>query len=183
MLSIPLLSPFTNISNCLDAERYHTSLVIGSAMRFLYSIMIPVMRFRMAWMYLLLDVSDKGYTLLCLGISIVLNCSLTMIYFTASAVNIFGNMCVLGCRFQSSIWIWGIIYSCTSFTLVSYTDLRNITIGGGSLTLGILVVLGSDDVGSVVLFLVASENIADGFLSAFKVFSFKGVKGCVGWIL
>ena len=32
-------------------------------------------------------------------------------------------------------------------------------------------------------FLVASENIADGFLSAFKVFSFKGVKGCVGWIL
>ena len=87
MPSIPLLSPFTNISNCLDAERYHTSLVIGSAMRFLYSIMIPVMRFRMALMYLLLDVSDKGYTLLWLGISIVLTSSLTMISCSASDFN------------------------------------------------------------------------------------------------
>ena len=150
--SIPIFRPFMSLPNSLNYERSHTSLVLGSAIRCLYYIMLLVMGFSMAMMYSLVYVSDKGYTLLCLGISIVLNCSLTMIYFTASAVNIFGNMCVLGCRFQSSIWIWGIIYSCTSFTLVSYTDLRNITIGGGSLTLGISVVLGSDDVGSVVLF-------------------------------
>ena len=65
--SIPLFSPLMSISNSLDAECSHTSLVLGSAIRCLYSIMLPVMGFRMALMYLLVAVYDKGYTLFCLG--------------------------------------------------------------------------------------------------------------------
>ena len=53
-------SPFTIIPNSLDAKHYHTSPVLGSAMRCLYSIMLPVMGFRMSFMYLLISMSDKG---------------------------------------------------------------------------------------------------------------------------
>ena len=110
----------------------------------------------------------------------VLTSSLTMIACTASALNRFWYLCVLSCRFRRSIWIGGIISSCASSTLVDSTALRYSTLGGGSLTLGILVVLGLADVVSSVVFVVSSENIADISLSAVKVLSFKCEKGCVG---
>ena len=47
------------------------------------------------------------------------------------------------------------------------------TLGGGSLTLVISVVMGLSDVGSAVVFVVASENIADSYLGAVKVLSLK----------
>ena len=145
----------------LDAERSHTSLVLRSASRRMYSTMITVMGFRMAFMFSLVAVTDKVNTLLWLGISIVLNISLTMISCTASDFNRVRYLCVLSCHFQRSVWIGGLISSCTSSNLVAYTALRGSTFGGGSLTLGSLVVLGLSDVGSTVVFVVASENILD----------------------
>ena len=145
-----LFIPFMSLPNYFDAERSHTSLLLGSEMRCLYSIMLPVMGFSMVLIYSLVSVSDKGYTLLWLGISVVFNISLTIIYCTDSALKRVGYLCVLSFRFQSSAWIGILIYSCTSSTLVASTALRDSTLGGGTLTLGSLVVLGLADIGSAV---------------------------------
>ena len=134
MPSIPLFSPFMCLKNSLDAERYHTSLVLRSTMRCMYAVMLPMMGFRMALIYSLVAVYNKGYTLLWLGISIGLNSPLTIISFTASDLNFVGYMCVIICRLQSSICIEGLISSCTSSNLVAYTTLQDSTLGGGSLT-------------------------------------------------
>ena len=45
-----------------------------------------------------------------------------------------------------------------------------------------MVVLGLADVGKSVVFVVASDNIADSSLSDVKVLSFKGDNGCVGCV-
>ena len=81
-----------------------------------------------------------------LGIYIVLTSSLTMIACTASVLNRVGYICVLGCCFQRSVWIVGLISYRTYSTLVDYTALRDSTLDGGSLTLRSLVVLGLADV-------------------------------------
>ena len=154
MVSVPSITFFTplmSLLNSLDAERSHTSLVLGSTMRCLYSIMLPVMGFNMALMYSLLAISDKGYNLLWSGIYIVLTSSLIMIAWTFSALNRVGYLCVLSFRFQLSVWIGGPIYSWTSSTLIPSIALRDSTLGGGSLTLRSLVVLGLSDVGSAVV--------------------------------
>ena len=62
---IPLFIPFMSLPNSLDSERSHTSLVLGSTMSCLYSIMLIVLGFSIAFMYLLVSVSDKVYTMLC----------------------------------------------------------------------------------------------------------------------
>ena len=149
-------------------------------MRCLYSIILHMMW--LALMYLLVAMSDKGYTLLWSGISFVLTRSLTMIACTDSALNHVGYLCVIGCRFQRSVWIGDLISSRTSSTLVSSTALWDSTLGGGSLTLGSYVLLGLADVGSAVVFVAASENIAGNSLIAVKVLLFKGTRGCIGCV-
>ena len=109
---------------------------------------MPVMGFNLRAIPAMLAVHDKGYTLLWLGISIVLNSSIAMIACTDSALNRFGYMCMLGCSFQRSVWIGGLICSRSSYTLVASTALRDYTLGGGTLNLGSSVVLGLADVGS-----------------------------------
>ena len=138
----PLFSPFVSLPNSLDSKRSHTYLVLSSAMRCLYSIMLPVMGFMMSLMHSLVSVSDKGYTLLMLGIYIVLTSSLTMIACNSSALICVGYLFVLVCRFQRSVWIGGLISSHTSSTLVASTAFQDSTLGGGSLALGIFAVLG-----------------------------------------
>ena len=178
---IPYFSPFVISPNLLDAERSHTYCVLGSLIRYLYYIMLPLLGFRMALMYSLVAVSDKGYTLLWLGVYIVLTSLLIMIACNASTLNHVGYLCVLGWSFQLYVLIWGLISSRTSSTLISSTALRVPTLGGGFLTLGRLVVMGLSDVGSDLVFVVASKSIVDISLSAVKVFSLKGEKGCVGF--
>ena len=173
---ITLFSPFTSLPIFLDAERSQTSLVIGYAMMWMYSIMLPVIGFRIALMYLLVAVSDKGYILLWSGIYIVLTRSLTMIAWTSSALNRVGYMCVLNCCFQRYVLIGDLISSCTSSTLVASNLLRYFTLGGVSLTLGSSLVLGLSDVGSAVVFVVSSENITDSSLRTVKVLSFNDSK-------
>ena len=143
--------------------------------------MIPVLGFRMALVYSLIDVSDKGYTMLRLGVSIMLTSLLKIIVYTASALNHVGYMCVLGCHFQLSFWIGGLISSRTSSAIVSSTALQVSTLGGGFLTLGSLVVLGVADVGSAVVVVVASENIVDSSMSDVKVLSLQGELFFVGY--
>ena len=96
---IPLFRTFVSLPNLFDAKRSHTSLVIRYSMRCLYYIMLPVLGSSTALVYFLVAVYDKGYTLLWLGISIVLTSSLTKIACTASVMNCVGYMCVLGCLF------------------------------------------------------------------------------------
>ena len=74
---------------------------------------------------------------------------------------------------------WGSYLLSHFFHHISSTDFQYSTLGGGSLTLGSSVVLELSDVGSAVLFVAASDNIADSSLSAKKVFSFKVAKCCV----
>ena len=76
-----------------------------------------------------------------------------MIACTASALNCVGYLCVIGCHFQRSVWIGGLISSRTSSTLAASTTLRDSNIGCGSLSLGSLVVLGLDDFGSADVFI------------------------------
>ena len=104
-------SPFMSLPNSLDSERSHTFLVLESEIRCLYSIMLPVIGFRMALMYLLTAVSDKGYTLLWLGISIVLTSLLKKIACADSVLDCVGNLYVLSCPFQRYFWIGGLISS------------------------------------------------------------------------
>ena len=110
----------------------------------------------------------------------MLTSSLTMISCTASDLNHIRYLCLISCCFQRSVWIQGLISFFTFFTLLVSTALRDSTLGGGSLTLGSSIVLGLADVRSAVVFVVASENIADSSLSSAKVLSFKGTKGRVG---
>ena len=176
MVYVPFIlpfSPFVSLPNPLDAERSHTYIVLGSAMRCLYFIMLLVLVFSMALIYLLVAVSDKLYTLLWLGVFIVLIRSLRVIAFTASALNCSGYLCVVGWIFQRSVWIGGLISSCTSSTLVASTELRVSTLSGGFITLGSSVVLGLADVGSTVIFVVSSNSIVDSSLSAVKVLLLK----------
>ena len=99
--------------------------------------MLPVLVLNMSLLYLLVDMSDKGHTLLWLFVSIVFTISLIMIACTAVEFNCVGYLCVLGWYFQRSVWIWGLISSRTSYNLVSSTALRVSTLGGDFLTLGI----------------------------------------------
>ena len=147
---IPLFSPFLSLKNSLDAERSHTSFVLGSVMRCLFSIMLTVVVFRMALMYSLVAVYDKGYILLWLGVYIVLNSLLIMLACTNIAFNCVEYMCLLGCCLQRFVWIVGIISSRTTSTLEASTALRNSTLGGGYLNFESLVMLGLSDVGSDV---------------------------------
>ena len=56
---IPLFKPFISILNSLADNFYHTSLVAGSAMRYLYSITFPVTGLSMALMYCSVALYDK----------------------------------------------------------------------------------------------------------------------------
>ena len=103
----------------------------------------------------------------------MLTSSLTMISCTASDLNHIRYLCLISCCFQRSVWIQGLISFFTFFTLLVSTALRDSTLGGGSLTLGSSIVLGLADVRSAVVFVVASENIADSYLGAVKVLSLK----------
>ena len=56
---IPLFNPFIILPNSLADDFSHTSLVDGSAMRCLYSIMFLVTGFRMELMHCCVAISDK----------------------------------------------------------------------------------------------------------------------------
>ena len=133
---IPPFIPFMSISNLLDAERFHTSILLWSAIRCLYSIILPVLGFRMTLIYSMVALSDTGYTMLWLGVSIVFNSVLTMIDCTYSALNSVMYLCMTGFCFQLFVWIGGLFSSLTSSTLVDSTALRVSTLCGVSLTLG-----------------------------------------------
>ena len=113
----PPFKSFISLPNSLDENFYHTYLVSGSAMRCLYSIIFPVIGFRMAFMYCCVALSNKWYTRPWFGFTIVFVSSLTMIACINNDLDRVGYLCVLGRRRYRSVSIAGLISSHTSSTL------------------------------------------------------------------
>ena len=93
--------------------------------------------------------------------------SLLIISCIANVLYLFGYLCVLGCRFHCYILMTGLIYSCTSSTLVASPASQVFTLGS-------LGVSGLNYDGSAGLAMVALLKISESSLSYVMVLSLKG---------